>query len=125
MWSHLAAGSFPREKRRHLLRAGRVVACHTDAEEGAVGVEAAGPREETSLADKVAAAREEKAGAQRAASHRAFISYSRKDQDFVRALVDALVAEDIDAWVDWEAIPKTARWRDEIAAGIEACDSFL
>ena len=84
----------------------------------------AAPDAEPSLAEKVADAREEK-GPRLASARRVFVSYSRTDQRFVRALVGALTAQGVDAWVDMDAIPKSARWRDEIAAGIEACDSFL
>ena len=31
-----------------------------------------------------------------------FLSYSRRDQDFVRRLHDALAARDYEVWVDWE-----------------------
>ena len=45
-----------------------------------------------------------------------FISYSRRDIDFVRHLFDQLITRDRDAWADWSA---------EIYRGIEAADSFL
>jgi WD40 repeat protein len=54
-----------------------------------------------------------------------FISYSRKDQAFVRALHDALAQRGIDSWVDWEDIPPTADWIAEIHAGIEAASAFV
>jgi hypothetical protein len=54
-----------------------------------------------------------------------FISYSRKDRDFVHRLHDALVAQKRAAWVDWEDIPLTAEWWEEIKAGIEAADNFV
>lgn len=54
-----------------------------------------------------------------------FISYSRKDTDFVRQLHDALAARGRDTWVDWESIPLTADWLAEIYAGIEAADTFV
>ncbi len=54
-----------------------------------------------------------------------FISYSRKDSDFVRRLHDALSAEDKDVWVDWEDIPPSAEWLSEISAAIERADSFI
>jgi hypothetical protein len=40
-----------------------------------------------------------------------FISYSRKDKDFVRRLGDTLVASKRDPWVDWKDIPLTAEWQ--------------
>jgi WD40 repeat protein len=54
-----------------------------------------------------------------------FISYSRKDKDFVRKFHDALAKSNRDTWVDWEDIPLTATWLDEIFAGIEAADNFV
>ncbi|MEO8395669.1 MAG: toll/interleukin-1 receptor domain-containing protein, partial [Chloroflexota bacterium] len=54
-----------------------------------------------------------------------FISYSRKDSEFVHHLFDSLTAAQRSAWVDWEGIPITAEWWSEIARGIEAADSFL
>lgn len=54
-----------------------------------------------------------------------FISYSRRDKDFVRRLHGSLTAQQRDAWVDWEDIPATADWRGEIENGIEAADSFI
>lgn len=54
-----------------------------------------------------------------------FISYSRRDQEFVRRLHDHLLSDGRDVWVDWESIPLTADWFEEIKAGIEGADSFL
>ena len=54
-----------------------------------------------------------------------FISYSRRDIDFVRHLFDQLKARDREAWADWQDIPPTADWLAEIYRGIEAADSFL
>ncbi len=53
-----------------------------------------------------------------------FISYSRKDKDFVLALHQALVKRDRDTWVDWEDIPLTAKWLEELYTGIEHADAF-
>ena len=39
-----------------------------------------------------------------------FISYSRKDKDFVRKLGDSLFAQKHEAWVEWKDIPLTAEW---------------
>ena len=39
--------------------------------------------------------------------HNVFISYSRKDKEFVRRLDDALTARGRQAWVDWEGIRPT------------------
>lgn len=57
--------------------------------------------------------------------HDVFISYSRKDKDFVRQLKDALAANQRDVWVDSEDIPLTADWRKEVYAGIEAAQNFV
>jgi WD40 repeat protein len=54
-----------------------------------------------------------------------FISYSRKDQDFVRKLFDALKAAGRDAWVDWEGIPPTAEWLKEVYTAIDGADTFV
>ncbi len=53
-----------------------------------------------------------------------FISYSRRDQAFVRELHAALEKSGKDLWVDWENIPLTAEWLQEIYDGIEAADAF-
>lgn len=54
-----------------------------------------------------------------------FVSYSRADQPFVRALHDTLARLNKDIWVDWEDIPPTAEWRKEVYGGIESSDTFL
>ena len=54
-----------------------------------------------------------------------FISYSRRDIDFVRRLFDQLQERDHESWVDWQDILPTADWLAEIYQGIEAADSFL
>jgi WD40 repeat protein len=56
---------------------------------------------------------------------RVFISYSRKDKEFVRRLHAALKGHGIDAWVDWEDIPLTADWQQEVYAGIDAAETFV
>ena len=54
-----------------------------------------------------------------------FISYSRRDLEFVKELHAALVSRDKDIWVDWEDIPITAEWLAEVFQGIESSDNFL
>lgn len=54
-----------------------------------------------------------------------FISYSRRDIDFVRQLVATFNADGRDVWVDWEDIPLTADWMSEIQQGIEGADDFV
>lgn len=54
-----------------------------------------------------------------------FISYSRRDKDFVVRLHNALAERGHDVWVDWEDIPAAAGWMDEIQSGIASADGFL
>lgn len=54
-----------------------------------------------------------------------FISYSRRDADFVRRLHSRLTEAGRNCWVDWEDIPPTAQWLAEIYAAIEAADTFI
>lgn len=54
-----------------------------------------------------------------------FISYSRRDKEFVRRLHEALLAQKRDVWVDWEDIPPTADWRAEIRGGIDATNAMI
>jgi hypothetical protein len=53
-----------------------------------------------------------------------FISYSRRDQEFVRRLHDALGQRDKTVWVDWEGIPPTSEWLREIREAIVEADAF-
>ena len=54
-----------------------------------------------------------------------FISYSRKDRDFVRRLDEALKSRGREAWVDWEDIRPTEEWMQAIYAAIEGADTFI
>ncbi len=54
-----------------------------------------------------------------------FISYSRKDIDFSRQLTERFENEGFDAWVDWQDIPPSVDWMNEIKQGIEEADVFL
>lgn len=54
-----------------------------------------------------------------------FISYSRKDKEFVRKVNDSLDSSGVDAWVDWEGIPLSSDWMEEITHAIEGGDAFL
>ncbi|HYU57354.1 MAG TPA: TIR domain-containing protein [Actinomycetota bacterium] len=54
-----------------------------------------------------------------------FVSYSRKDLEFVRGLHRLLTARGKDVWVDWEDIPPTAEWEEEIARAVDSADAFL
>jgi len=54
-----------------------------------------------------------------------FISYSRKDGDFVRRLHESLSSQDHQTWVDWEDIPPTGEWMKEIVEAIDATGAFV
>jgi WD40 repeat protein len=54
-----------------------------------------------------------------------FISYSRKDKAFVRAIHRALKLCKRDTWVDWQSIPLTADWWQEICKGIQNAHTFV
>jgi WD40 repeat protein len=54
-----------------------------------------------------------------------FISYSRRDREFVEKLYAALVAQGKDVWIDFKDIPLTAEWLAEVFAGVESSDNFL
>ena len=54
-----------------------------------------------------------------------FVSYSRKDKESAKKLVSALEQCEMETWIDWEDIPPTADWKDQIKAGIESSDGFL
>ena len=55
----------------------------------------------------------------------AFISYSRKDKDFVRRLDAALKTRKREAWIDWEGIRPTEEFMQAIYRAIEAADTFI
>ena len=54
-----------------------------------------------------------------------FISYSRKDKDFVQRLDEALKKREREAWVDWEGIRPTEEFMQAIYAAIESADTFV
>ncbi len=54
-----------------------------------------------------------------------FISYSRKDSEFVHKVYDAFKAIEKEVWVDFEDIPLSADWWKEIEAGIDAAETFI
>jgi hypothetical protein len=54
-----------------------------------------------------------------------FISYSRKDKEFVRWLDQELKHRDREAWVDWEGIPPGDRREKTIYGAIEATHTFI
>ena len=55
-----------------------------------------------------------------------FVSYRRKDVEFVKKLVKDLQDEGKEVWVDWEDIPPGVEgFADEIKRGLEGADTFL
>jgi WD40 repeat protein len=54
-----------------------------------------------------------------------FISYSRKDLDFAKRIVQALKENSLDVWIDWMSIWKGEEWKPAIQRGIEEADAFL
>ncbi|RZM81945.1 WD40 domain-containing protein [Leptolyngbya iicbica] len=54
-----------------------------------------------------------------------FISYSRRNKEFVQELHSALEATKREVWVDWENIPVAVDWWQEIQLGIELADTFV
>src|SRR5215510_5019503 len=55
-----------------------------------------------------------------------FISYSRKNSEFAKRLIEKLNRANKESWVDWEGIPLTApNWWGEIKAGVESADNFI
>jgi WD40 repeat protein len=55
----------------------------------------------------------------------AFISYSRKDTAAARKLTEAFKTQKWDFWIDWEGIPPSVDWRQEIEKGIEESGVFV
>src|SRR5262249_21662777 len=58
-------------------------------------------------------------------SQEVFISYSRKDKEFVRRLDEELKRRDREAWVDWEGIPPGDTWEKTIYSAIESTHTFI
>ena len=54
-----------------------------------------------------------------------FISYSRKDKDFVQKLYNSLLSVGKNVWVDWQDIPPSAEWEDELQIAIRESNSFV
>ncbi|MEB3336879.1 MAG: toll/interleukin-1 receptor domain-containing protein, partial [Leptolyngbyaceae bacterium] len=54
-----------------------------------------------------------------------FISYSRKDKEFVQFLDGSLRNLGHDPWVDWEDIQPTEDWWAAIQSGIEKANNFI
>src|SRR6478672_10064104 len=58
-------------------------------------------------------------------SQEVFISYSRKDKEFVRRLDEELKRRDREAWVDWEDIRPAEEFMQAIYSAIEGADTFI
>lgn len=55
-----------------------------------------------------------------------FVSYRRKDVEFVKQLVADLQKHEKEVWVDWEDIPPGVEgFADEIKRGLEGADAFI
>lgn len=54
-----------------------------------------------------------------------FISYSHTDRAFVQTLNSALLAQEFETWVDFDNIPLTTDWWQEIQRGIEAANTII
>ncbi|MEL6148299.1 MAG: toll/interleukin-1 receptor domain-containing protein, partial [Chloroflexota bacterium] len=53
---------------------------------------------------------------------RIFISYSRRNKEFTQRLVDELKRRGYDPWVDWDDIPFSVDWWNEIQKAINDHD---
>ena len=58
-------------------------------------------------------------------SQEIFISYSRRDQEFVTRLASDLDAQVAGVWFDQSAIQLGENWHDEIMQGIRECKAFI
>lgn len=54
-----------------------------------------------------------------------FVSYSRKNIETARKLIAAFKEQKLEFWIDWQRIPPTVEWWQEIQRGIEEADVFL
>lgn len=54
-----------------------------------------------------------------------FISYSRRDSEFVQRLNNAFVNSGRVVWIDWQSIPRGEDWWGEIQQGIEGAEGFI
>ena len=54
-----------------------------------------------------------------------FISYSRRDQEFVTRLASDLNAQVAGVWFDQFSVQVGQKWHDEIMVGIRACKAFI
>lgn len=68
----------------------------------------------TSAGDKAASSRSD-----------VFISYSRKDREFVKRLEEALESRGRETWVDWQGIRPAEEFMQAIFPAIEGTDTFV
>src|SRR5579862_5640845 len=54
-----------------------------------------------------------------------FNSYSRLDKEFTRKLREMLIQEAQQVWFDWEAIPPSQSWWEEIRKGMARANSLV
>jgi|GEM_PF-1458688 len=54
-----------------------------------------------------------------------FLSYSRKDTQFVQEIFESLSARKREAWIDLHGIEYSAKWWEEICGGIDGADNFV
>ena len=54
-----------------------------------------------------------------------FLSYSRRDIQFVREIFESLSARKREAWIDLHGIEYSTKWWEEICAGIDRADNFV
>ncbi len=54
-----------------------------------------------------------------------FVSYAREDQVFTKELVSRLSTTSREVWVDWDDIPLTANWMNEIRRAIDGAGTVM
>ncbi|OUC15948.1 MAG: hypothetical protein B0A82_04130 [Alkalinema sp. CACIAM 70d] len=54
-----------------------------------------------------------------------FISYCRRNLEFIQRFYQDLQKQQRNIWIDWADIPPSVNWRAEIHRGISAADSFI
>jgi hypothetical protein len=54
-----------------------------------------------------------------------FVSYSRRDSTFVKQLNEKLHKTNLEVWIDWEDIPYSSDWWDEISQAVDGASAFV
>jgi len=54
-----------------------------------------------------------------------FVSYSRRDSAFVEQLTEKLHKAGLDVWIDWEDIPYSSNWWEEISQAVTGASAFV